>query len=115
HELEPHASWEGGAVRALHYPDELARHCRKLAREARSAIEETGANMLFLVFGFLEFPERENNDRVLLAPLVSLPVSLEKSRVDRDTGHERFSLKYTGEDLAENLSLREKLAQEYSF
>lgn len=106
---------EGVAVRSLHYPDELARHCRKLAREARSAIEETGANMLFLVVGFLEFPDREDNDRTLLAPLISMPVSLDKTRVDRETGQERFVLKYTGEDLAENLSLREKLTQEYSF
>jgi hypothetical protein len=115
YDLAPEDSWEGGAVRALYYPDELARHCRKLAREARSAIEETGANMLFLVHGFLEFPDRDSNDRILLAPLVSVPVSLEKTRVDRNTGQESFSMRYTGEDLAENLSLREKLAQEYSF
>ena len=115
YDLAPNDGWEGGAVRALYYPDELARHCRKLAREARSAIEETGANMLFVVVGFLEFPDREDNDRLLLAPLISVPVALEKTRVDRDTGQERYNLKYTGEDLAENLSLREKLAQEYSF
>ncbi|PYT04564.1 MAG: hypothetical protein DMF60_14925, partial [Acidobacteria bacterium] len=50
-----------------------------------------------------------------MAPLISLPVSLEKTRVDRETGQECFILKYTGEDLAENLSLREKLFQEYGF
>ena len=71
--------------------------------------------MLFVVVGFLEFPDREDNDRLLLAPLISVPVALEKTRVDRDTGQERYNLKYTGEDLAENLSLREKLSQEYSF
>jgi transcription elongation GreA/GreB family factor/very-short-patch-repair endonuclease len=114
YDLQPDAV-EGGAVRALYYPDDLARHCRKLAREARSAIEETGANMLFLVVGFLEFPDKEDNGRSLTAPLISVPVSLDKTRVDRETGQECFVLKYTGEDLAENLSLREKLSQEYSF
>jgi len=115
YELMPDGNVEGSAVQSLYYPDDLARHCRKLAREARSAIEETGANMLFLVVGFLEFPDREANDRMLLAPLISVPVALEKTRVDRATGQECFTLKYTGEDLADNLSLREKLTQEYSF
>lgn len=39
-------------VRSLMYPDDLAKHCRKIEREATLAIEETGANMLFLVLGF---------------------------------------------------------------
>ena len=77
--MAPQPNWEGGAVRALYYPEELARHCRKLAREARSAIEETGANMLFLVHGFLEFPDRDDSDRLLLAPLIAVPVTLEKA------------------------------------
>lgn len=114
-ELPAKDSGDGAATRALYYPDELARHCRKLAREARSAIEETGANMLFLVVGFLEFPDRQDNDRIMAAPLISVPVSLDKKGVDSATGQERFALKYTGEDLAENLSLTEKLDQEYSF
>ena len=36
--------------RALLYLDDLAKHCRKLEREAVLAIEETGANMFFLAF-----------------------------------------------------------------
>ena len=38
-----------GGVRALYYPEDLERHCRKLHREMKSALEEAGANMLFLV------------------------------------------------------------------
>lgn len=102
-------------VRALYYADELARHCRKLGREAKSAIEETGSNILFMVFGFLEFPDTDETQRTLLAPLITVPVALEKTAVDRATGQESYALKYTGEDLAENLSLREKLKQQYSF
>lgn len=36
-------------VQALMYSDDLAKHCRKIEREAKLAIEETGANMLFIV------------------------------------------------------------------
>jgi hypothetical protein len=114
-ELTSMPGLEGGAVRALYYPDELAKHCRKLAREARSAIEETGANMLFLVLGFLEFPDHQDGDRILTAPLICVPVSLDKDRIDSSTGQDCFVLKYTGEDLSENLSLREKLVQLHSF
>ena len=44
------------------------------AHEARLADEETGANMLHLVFGFLEWQESASSDKSLLAPLVCVPV-----------------------------------------
>lgn len=67
-------------VRALMYPDDLAKHCRKIEREAILAIEETGANMLFLVLGFLEFPDQRDSDTTFTAPLISVPVALKKKR-----------------------------------
>jgi transcription elongation GreA/GreB family factor len=97
-------------VRALMYPDDLAKHCRKIEREATLAIEETGANMLFLVLGFLEFPDQRDSDKTFTAPLVSVPVSLQKKEV---AGIQQFSLQYTGDDISENLSLREKLRNDY--
>jgi len=92
------------------YPDDLAKHCRKIEREASSAIEETGANMLFLVLGFLEFPDQRDSDRIYSAPLVSVPVSFRKRLV---AGIQQFSLQFTGDDISENLSLREKLRSDY--
>ncbi|WP_242352167.1 MULTISPECIES: DUF4011 domain-containing protein [unclassified Anaeromyxobacter] len=97
-------------LRALLYPDDLAKHCRKLEREAHLAIEETGANMLFLVLGFLELPDQQQSDRTFLAPLVSVPVALSRAE---SNGQQRFWLQHTGDDVAENLSLREKLRQDY--
>jgi len=97
-------------VRALMYPDDLAKHCRKIEREATLAIEETGANMLFLVLGFLEFPDQRDSDKTFTAPLISVPVSLQKKEV---AGIQQFSLQYTGDDISENLSLREKLRNDF--
>ena len=97
-------------VRALMYPDDLAKHCRKIEREATLAIEETGANMLFLVLGFLEFPDQRVSDKSFTAPLISVPVSLQKKEV---AGIQQFSLQYTGDDISENLSLREKLRNDF--
>jgi transcription elongation GreA/GreB family factor/very-short-patch-repair endonuclease len=97
-------------VRALMYPDDLAKHCRKIEREARLAIEETGANMLFLVLGFLEFPDQRDSDKTFTAPLISIPVSLQKKEVACIPA---VLLQYTGDDISENLSLREKLRNDF--
>jgi len=98
--------------RALMYRDDLAKHCRKIEREAVLAIEETGANMLFLVMGFLEFPDQKDSDRLFTAPLVCMPVSMVKKDVG---GIESFSIQYTDEEVADNLSLREKLRNDFGY
>ena len=98
-------------VRALLYMDDLAKHCRKIEREATLAIEETGGNMLFLVLGFLDYPDQRDSDRTFSAPLINIPVSLSKRE---SAGNQVFSLQYTGDDVSENLSLREKLKIDHS-
>jgi hypothetical protein len=100
----------GSNVRALLYPDDLAKHCRKIEREAVLAIEETGANMLFLVLGFLDCPDRRNSEQIFSAPLISIPVSVLRREIG---GNQVFSLQYTGDDIYENLSLREKLKTDH--
>jgi len=97
-------------ARTLFYAEDLGKHGRKLEREAKLAIEETGANMLYLVFGFLEYPEAPDSDKLYQAPLICLPVSM--SRTDEGQ-YSAFHLNYTGEDLADNLSLREKVKRDF--
>src|SRR6266851_3166514 len=104
-------SSEATTLRTLLYIDDLAKHCRKIEREARLAIEETGANMLFLVLGFLDYPDQRDSDRTFSAPLISIPVSLSKREAG---GNQVFSLQYTGDDFSENLSLREKLKTDHA-
>ena len=102
-------------LQTLYYPEDLERYCRKLQREMKSALEETGAHMLFLVFGFLEFSEQGPSDRTMTAPLISVPVIIEKGDLDRQTRRYRYHLSYTGDEVAENLSLKEKLRQDHGF
>lgn len=99
----------GADLRTLYFAEDLGKHCRKLEREAKLAIEETGANMLYLVTGFLEFPEAPNSEKLYQAPLLCIPVSV--SRVDEGQ-YSSFYLNYTGEELSDNLSLREKLKRD---
>ncbi|AUN94643.1 DUF4011 domain-containing protein [Pseudazoarcus pumilus] len=108
----PEGRESGLTLQTLQYQEDLGRLVRKLEREARLAIEETGTNMLHLVFGFLEYPEAPESPRKLLSPLVCVPVRLEKTRRKANT---RYDLLPTGEDFTENLSLREKLIQTHGF
>ena len=89
----------------------MDRLIRKVANEGKTAIEETGSNMLFLIFGFLEFYDSDDSDKPFLAPILSLPVTLVKGRIDTETRSYQWFAQHTGEDLAENATLREKLKQ----
>lgn len=96
---------------ALYYAEELGKRCRKLDREARLAIEETGANMLYLALGFLEFPDTKDSTRTFAAPLICVPVRMDTAKEQRGVV---FKLCYTGEEIEENLSLREKLKRDHA-
>ncbi|RHW22649.1 DUF4011 domain-containing protein [Pseudomonas jilinensis] len=110
---------EGSSGRRLHgiqtllYPADLERQLRKISSEAKTAVEETGSNMLFLVFGFLEFYDSEDSERPMLAPLLSLPVILVRGDIDRETRTYQYTVQHNGEDLAENHTLREKLRRDF--
>ena len=99
-------------IQTLFYPADLERQLRKIAREAKTAVEETGTNMLFLVFGFLEFYDSEDSARPMYAPLISLPVALVRGEIDRETRTYQYAVQHNGEDLAENYTLREKLRRD---
>lgn len=94
-------------------PQKLERLCNRLAREARTAIEETGCNMLFLAIGFLEWYEDDSSDTSHLAPLILLPVQIEKIRLNRDTNCYSYVISFSEEDIETNLSLAEKLLQDF--
>ena len=58
--------------------DELKKRLTELYRRARTDIEESGVNTLFLAVGFLELRERDNAERTLRAPILLMPVSLRR-------------------------------------
>ncbi len=94
----------GGTLPTLKFEEDLSAIARHISRTARTAIDETGANMLFLVFGFLHWYETDQDEQERFAPLVVVPVSIQRDRLGRRG--ERICMEYTGEDVADNLSLR---------
>jgi very-short-patch-repair endonuclease len=95
----------------LHYQEQLDTVSRKIATAARTAIEESGTNMLYVVFGFLEWYESDDSEQSHLAPLVVVPVTVERSG-GKGKAVETI-LEYSGEDMGTNLSLVEKMRRDF--
>lgn len=68
--------------------------------DARTLEEEQGVNILFLAIGALKWVDPQNAANIRHAPLVLVPVSLE-----RGNAGEKFKLRARPDDVAPNLSL----------
>lgn len=79
----------------------------KTWRDAQSSLEEQGVNILFLALGILEWYESDTSQELRRAPLILIPVLLE-----RDRGFQ-FRIRYEGTEVGENLSLAAKLDLEF--
>ncbi len=86
----------------------LQKRLLALYRDAQGIEEEQGVSVLFLALGFLRWYESESSDVERFAPLVLLPVDLE-----RDSARGRFRLAYRDQDLEPNLSLGAMLANDF--
>ncbi|MEF9948688.1 MAG: DUF4011 domain-containing protein, partial [Comamonas sp.] len=88
--------------------EKLQRRLLDMHSDARTFVEEQGVNILFLALGHLQWFDRNAPDKPRFAPLILLPVALE-----RKSAAERFSLNWLQEDAAENLSLAAKLEADF--
>ncbi len=104
-----HKKHNDHGVQTLLYPLEMEQRLKNLYLKARTAIEESGANVLYLNFGFLEWTEYGESDNPQFAPLFLVPVRINKGRLNKETKIYEYTLSYSGEDILPNLSLREKL------
>ena len=92
----------------LRFKDDLPGICRRIATVEKTSIEESGISILYMIFGFLQWRESEDNEEVREAPLVLMPVKLERDLV---LGEQHVS--HSGEDCVDNLTLREKLRLDF--
>jgi len=91
------------------FMEDLEPRLRRIRSKANSVIQETNKNQLFLAMGFLQWKDHPDSEGVYEAPLVMIPVELERGSLEAQTRCYTYKLKYTGEDLIPNLSLAEKL------
>lgn len=76
--------------------------------DAKTLEEEQGVNILYLAFGLLKWFEDDKSDTERFAPLVLLPVRLERS-----SAADRFHLVSRSEPPSPNLSLQAKMDGEF--
>lgn len=91
----------------------LERRCKRLLNESRTAIEETGSNLLHLAIGFLEWYEDDTSTEINRAPLILVPVQIERTRINRSTNCYTYAISYNDEDIETNISLAEKLDHDF--
>jgi len=89
-------------------PDSLQKKLLKLHREAQTAEEESGVNILYLALGFLTWFEDKTSSVPREAPLVLLPVELV-----RNAKTSTFDLRLREEDFPTNLPLQQRLKSDF--
>ena len=75
---------------------------------AKTHVEERGVNILYVALGMLHWYEDDSSSRELKAPLLLIPVELE-----RTSASEKFTVRWDQEDVEDNLSLAAKLKGEF--
>lgn len=89
-------------------PELLQRRLHTIHRDAKTAEEERGINILFVALGFLRWYEDEKSDVPREAPLVLIPASLV-----RDTKRSTYDLKVRDDEIATNQALQERLRADF--
>jgi very-short-patch-repair endonuclease/archaellum component FlaC len=100
------------AIQTLLYPYEMESKLKSLNLTSESAIQEMGANILYFAFGFLEWHD-SGHENARIAPLFLVPVRLKKGSLNKTTNTYEYTVEYSGEDIIANLSLREKLREDF--
>lgn len=97
-------------LQTLKFPDELEATLELIAGDARLAEQEMGLSTLFLSFGFLEWYGSDASDIKSFAPLLLLPVRLERKKV---SGKWNYSISSAADAVEANLSLQKFLELEF--
>jgi len=99
-------------IQTLLFPDLMESRLSAIRDGARTAFSEMGVNVLFAVFGFLEWYESESADSPFFSPLLFQSVKIERTLV-RQTY--RYSIVTTGDETEINLTLQERLSRDFGF
>ena len=84
--------------------DSLQKRLFFVNQQARSVFEEQGYSVLFLALSFLEWKETPDSEETRKAPLILVPVELERAGVQKT-----FRMTWTTEEVFSNISLIAKL------
>ncbi len=89
-------------------PSDLDARLATLVTDSTASLQEKGVNVLYLAIGFLRWYEKDKPDKPRDAPLLLIPVTLERNKAGV-----RYSLQYTGGDVEMNLTLQVRLKVDF--
>ena len=110
-DLDPASEGKDDLVlQSLKFPDELEVVVEKISADARLAEQEMGLSTLFLAFGFLEWYDTDTSDKGAFAPLLLLPVQIDRQK---SRGKPIYSLSVREGGAEANLSLQKLLEMNF--
>ena len=104
---------DNNILQTLLYPKDLETRLKHIRQQAESSISETGSNILYITIGFLEWTDSKDSNLKRLAPLFTLPVKIEKKAKSKHGGYDNFELTMLDEGLLSNVTLHEKLKNDF--
>lgn len=100
--------FQSGRLRTAVTRQELDRRLLEIYREWHTSLEEGGASTLFLALGFLAWYESGTSQQRLLAPIILIPIELERRSVQ-----EGFRICLADEEPRINTTLMAMLARDF--
>ena len=88
-------------LQTVHESEELQKRLFYINQQSKSVLEEQGYNILYLALGFLGWTESNEPDTKRKAPLLLIPVALERKKVRGS-----FKLVWTGKILSQTSHFR---------
>lgn len=104
-----HTLFNSRKLMALKPEGDLKRSLQTLYKNARTEMEESGANTLYLACGFLKWYRKDSPKKPILAPILLLPVTLVRPSV-----RDGYTLRGLDEETRVNLTLLQFLKTEHS-
>ena len=88
--------------------ENIEKTLRNLRNKAKTAVEETGNNILYLSLGQIHWFEKEEPDQICIAPIVLVPIEIVQESITSP-----FKVKLYDSEVIINPSISFKLEQEY--
>ncbi len=95
-------------LRTVYTDTELNKIIKDLYRTARTAMEENGANTLYLAMGLLRWYETDRSSKARYAPIVLVPVD-----IIRRSAAQGYVIRLRDEEPQMNITMLEKLKQDF--
>ena len=95
-------------LRSVHTEGELAKLITSLYRTSKTAMEENGANTLYLAMGLLRWFETGKSPKPRYAPIVLLPVE-----IVRKSALKGYVIRLRDDEAQMNITMLEKLKQDF--